>query len=171
MNIWFLVILIFAIALIIGPIAMMRPKPAQRRKEALRMHAAKHGVRFGMRSPPKLKTAMEEPSPSPVYYLAPTAALQSQPNWMLVRTDYEHEGNFYNTWDWHGSQRPGPSIIALLRDWLPRLPTSVTVISQGDAGTYVYWSEKEGIELLDTLIKLIRELQAAETASAPQIMT
>lgn len=163
MNIWFFVILILAIGLVLGPIAMLKPKPAQQRREALRLHAARQGIRFGIRKPPTLKTAMEPPTASAVYYLAPTPQIQVMPTWILVRTHYEHEGNFYRDWDWYDEQRPTENVGAVLRKYLPGLPESVTVISQGEAGTCVFWSEKEGTEVLDLQIEMLKELQANAT--------
>lgn len=161
MNIWFFVILILTISLILGPIAMLRPNPAQKRKEALRHYAAGKGVRFTMRKLPKLKTDMEEPGVSPVYYLAPDPQAPSLPGWILVRTQYEHEGNFYRAWDWYNDHRPSLAVREKLLDYLPNLPASVSVITQGEEGTSVLWSEKEDTAVLDVLIRMLNDLQQA----------
>lgn len=160
MNIWFFLILLLVFSLVLGPIMMLRPKPAQKRKEALRQYAAGNGVRFTMRKLPKLKTDLDEPGISPVYYLAPTTQMQSLPTWVLMRTHYEHEGNFFRTWDFQGENRPDEKACSILREYLPNLPESVPVISQGKVGSCVFWSEKEDRELLDILIKLLKALQA-----------
>lgn len=160
MNVWFFIILVLAMALIVGPIAMLRPKPAQRHKEGLRLHAAGQGVRFSMRTLPKLKTATGDPHPSPVYYLPPHPKMQFMPSWTLVRTDYPHEGNFYQEWDWHGEHRPSPAVCDLLLKNLPALPTSVGGLTQGEGGTCIFWREKESTEMLDQLIALMRELHS-----------
>lgn len=166
MNIWFFVILILAISLILGPIAMLKPKPAQKRKEALRHYAASKGLRFTLRKLPKLKTDIEEPGVSPVYYLAPTAQIQVLPTWILVRTQYEHEGNFYRAWDWYNEHRPGQAVSEKLRDYLPQLPDSINVITQGEAGTSLFWSEKEGNDIVDLLVRMLGDLQAAAAADS-----
>lgn len=164
MNIWFFVILILTISLILGPIAMLKPKPAQKRKEALRHYATSKGLRFTLRKLPKLKTDVDEPGVGPVYYLAPTAQLQTLPTWILVRTQYEHEGNFYRAWDWYNDHRPNKAVSERLHNYLPQLPDSVNVISQGDAGTSVFWNEKEGNDMVDLLVQMLSELQSAATA-------
>ncbi len=161
MNIWFFLIVLLAFSLIIGPIALMRPKPAQMRKEALRKFAASKGVRFTMRKLPKLRTDTDEPGLSPVYYLAPTPQILGSPTWVLMRTHYEHEGNFFKTWDWQGEHRPCEQICDVLRESLPRIPESVSVISQGSAGSCIFWNEKEDLELLEMLIRLLKTLQAS----------
>lgn len=146
-----------------GPISMLRPKPAQRRRENLRVHAAQQGVRFGLRKAPRRRTDMGEPEPTPAYYIAPAPQTQPLPTWTLMRTGYEHEGNFYRDWDWNGEYRPSAEINKLLRDYLAGLPESVTLISQGEAGTCVLWSEKEDLEVLNVLIRLLKDLQANAT--------
>lgn len=164
MNIWFFVILILAISLVLGPIAMLRPNPAQKRKEALRQYATKLGLRFTLRKLPKLKTDMEDPGMSPVYYLTPTAAMQVLPTWILVRTQYEHEGNFYREWDWHNEIRPNQTVRAKLMDYLPKLPGSIAVITQGEAGTSLFWGEKGDKDILDLIASALNDLQAAAIA-------
>lgn len=161
MNIWFFVILILVISLILGPIAMLRPNPAQKRKEALRQYAADKGLRFTLRKLPKLKTDMEEPDVSPVYYLAPTPQMQALPTWILVRTHYEHEGNFYREWDWHGEHRPTGLVNEKLRIYLPELPGSVAAIAQGDAGTSALWNERGSKDVVDLLARMLNDLQTA----------
>lgn len=164
MTIWFFVLLTLAVALVVGPVAMLVPKPAQRIKEALRIHAMGQGVRFGMRKPPKLTTAMEEPSPCPMYYLPPMSGGGPVPEWVLVRTDYVHEGNFYEEWDWQGSNRPSLRVQSILLDWLPKLPSTVIAISEGEAGTGIFWSEREGVQMLDLLIALLKAIQSLPSA-------
>lgn len=158
MNIWFFVLLLLAFAMVIGPISMLRPSPAQKRKEQLRLYATKFGLRFSMRQLPKLKTDIEQSLPMPVYYLPPKDKSRAIPEWILARTSYEHEGNFYREWDWQSDVRPPESICALLKTYLPQLPATVPAISQGGLGTCVFWSEKEGVETLDLLIKILAEI-------------
>lgn len=158
MNIWFFIILIVAFAIIVGPISMLRPNPAQRRKEQLRSHASKAGVRFSMRQLPLLKTDMDQLPPMSVYYLPPKDKSCAIPEWILVRTSYEHEGNFYREWDWQSDVRPQADICNLLKRYLPQLPASIPAISQGNLGTCVFWSEKEGVETLDLIIKILNEI-------------
>lgn len=161
MNIWFFIIVIIAFAMVIGPISMLRPNPAQRRKEALRLHGSKLGLRFSMRQLPLLKTDMDQSPAMPVYYLPPKDKSRAVPEWILVRTSYEHEGNFYREWDWQSSVRPDANVCDLLKCYLPELPTSVPAISQGNLGTCVFWSEKEGVETLDLLIKMLNDIHQA----------
>lgn len=166
MSIWFFIILIVACAMVLGPISMLRPNPAQQRKEQMRLHASKKGLRFSMRRLPALKTDMDQPTAMPVYYLPPQPKALETPEWILMRTKYAHEGNFYSEWDWQSAVRPIDSTCALLKTYLPQLPESVSAISHGGLGICVFWSEKEGMETLDLLIDMLKKLHQIEN---PQV--
>lgn len=157
MSIWFFIVLILAVAMVLGPISMLRPNPAQRRKEQLRLHASKQGLRFSIRRLPALKTDMEQSTSMPVYYLPPPKT-RDLPEWILMRTSYAHEGNFYQEWDWQTDSRPNEAVCDLLKTYLPQLPASVLAISRGALGTCVFWMEKEGMETLDMLIEMLIKL-------------
>lgn len=164
MNLSLILIIIITLALIIGPVAMLYPKPEQRRRDQLRIKAREAGLRFTLRKLPPLKTDMEPPRAMTCYYLPP---LQQKPlpepeQWTLMRTAYVHEGNFYRDWDWVGDYRPAPGIVALLQQQVPLLPESVKALDYGSAGITVFWSEKEGMALLDHLVSLLKSIQAAE---------
>lgn len=160
MNLWFFVLLVVTIALVLGPISMLRPNPAQKRKEQLRMQASAQGVRFGMRRLPARKTDMEQPPVLPVYFLPPPTTMQSMDDWVLMRTEYEHEGNFYKEWDWQGTARPIPQVSEQLTSILSTLPYSVPAIAQGKSGTCIFWRETEGEEVLIAVIAVLRNLDA-----------
>jgi hypothetical protein len=162
MNIWFFIILILAFAIVIGPISMLRPSPAQQRKEQLRLHASKQGVRFSMRRLPVLKTDMDQPATAPVYYLPPTPNAREVPEWILMRTKYVHDGNFYQEWDWQTDVRPSDATCSLLKAYLPQLPASVLAISCSNLGVSVFWMEKEDVEILDLLIEILTKLHKVD---------
>lgn len=161
MNIWFFIIVILALAIVIGPITMLRPSPAQKRREQLRLHAANHGLRFSMRRLPALKTDVDQAELMPTYYLPPQTKPRASTEWILMRTSYVHEGNFYQEWDWQSEQRPIDTVINLLKEYLPKLPPSVPAITHDSLGTCVCWSEKEGVETLDLLIEMLNKLHQA----------
>jgi len=166
MSIWFFIMLIVACALVLGPISMLRPNPSQKRKEQLRLYASKKGLRFSMRRLPALKTDTDQPMATPVYYLPPQSKPPEIPEWILMRTRYAHEGNFYLEWDWQSTVRPTDITCSLLKTYLPQLPESVSAISHGGLGICVFWSEKEDVEMLDLLIEMLNKLHQIENPQA-----
>lgn len=161
MNLWFFVLLLVTMALVLGPIAMLRPTPAQKRTEALRKHALEMGVKITMRRLPARKTDMEARPLCPIYFLPPSTPIQFVDDWILMRTDYEHEGNFYREWDWLDSARPVWGDTEQLRNILEVLPASVLAIAQGKSGTCVFWSEAGGDATLETIVRILQQLDAA----------
>lgn len=158
MSFWFFILLIVVFAMVLGPIAMLRPNPAQKRKEQLRLQASAQGIRIGMRRLPSRKTDTEVPPILPVYFLPSPSALLLADDWVLMRTDYEHEGNFYKEWDWQGAVRPTQEISDYLLSVLTELPLSIPAIVQGRSGTCIFWRELEGEETLVILAQVLRNL-------------
>lgn len=167
MSIWFFILLGIACALVLGPIATLRPNPAQRRKEQLRLRASTKGLRFSMRRLPALKTDPDQPIALPVYYFPPHSNTLDAEEWILMRTHYAHESNFYAEWDWQSNVRPDDTICELLRIYLPQLPASILAVSHGNLGTCVFWLEKEGEETLDLLVDLLTKLHRLTAGSPP----
>lgn len=163
MSIWFFILLIVVCGMVVGPISMLRPNPAQRRKEQLRSYASKKGLRVSMRQLPALKTDTDQPAVTPVYYFPPQPTTLEILEWILMRTRYVHEGNFYSEWDWQTDTRPGDTTCAVLKTYLPRLPESVLGISNGGLGVCVFWTEREGEETLDLLVEMIGKLHQIES--------
>ena len=161
MNFWFIALMIFVLALVIGPLAMLKPKPAQRQKEQLRLKARELGLHFAMMRLPQLKTAQEKPDVCPVYFLPPSAALAEAKGWILLRTAYEHESNFYQEWDWHESHKPSENVMCILRSHMAKLPLSIKAISAGSLGVCVFWQEQGGEDCLYMIQQILQELVAA----------
>jgi hypothetical protein len=161
-NLYLILIIIVTMALILGPAAMLMPKPEQRRREQLRLKAHGLGLRFTLRKLPHLKTDMELPHTMACYYLPPLEQKFSTQEWILIRTAYAHEGNFYREWDWVGDFRPAPAVLAFLQQQIPSLPDSIKALGCGPAGITVFWNEQEGEALLDLLVSLLKGIQAAD---------
>lgn len=164
MSLSLILIIILAIALVLGPIAMLIPKPEERRREALRLKARTAGLRFTLRKLPVLKTDTESPRTMPCYFLPPLAQPSTMQEWVLVRMPYTHEGHFYRDWDWLGEHRPTLETQAFLQQQVPSLPEGVRALGYGAAGVTLFWNEKEGEALLGQLVSLLKGIQEAEAS-------
>lgn len=162
MSITLILIIVVVAALLMGPVVMLVPKPGQRQREQLRLKARDAGLRFTLRKLPPLKTDMESPATMACYFVPPVKQKQPLQEWTIMRTAYSHEGNFYQEWDWvNNNFQPNASVKAFLQQQLPSLPDSVRAIDFGVAGVSVFWNEREGEALLDTLVALLKGIQAA----------
>lgn len=158
MSISLIIIFIVIVSLVLGPIMMMRPNPAQKIKENMRMRARAKGVHYAMRNLPRQADELEQPAAIPVYFIPPTKT-QDSAGWMLVRTHYEHEMHFLGWWAWRGDVRPNSAELAILKQHLKRLPESVRALSAGGNGVCVYWEEMGGELVLDQLLELLEALK------------
>lgn len=164
--IWFISILLVAIALIVGPMMLLRPDPAQKNKENLRAIAAAKGVRFTIKQLPQQTTEIESPAPISVYFFAPSNQQQDD-DWMLLRATYDHEILYLRGWEWQGDVRPPAAEQEVLKKYLPLLPDSVRAVSSGSKGICVYWSEKGGEEVLAQVLGLLQELKQLQVVELP----
>lgn len=164
MSLSLILIIILVIALILGPIAMLIPKPEMRRREALRLKARSQGLRFTLRKLPILKTDTESLPAMPCYFLPPLAQSSTLQEWVLMRMPYAHEGHFYRDWDWLGDYRPTQETQAFLQQQVPSLPEGVRALGYGAAGVTLFWNEKEGEAILGQLVQLLTGIQKAETS-------
>lgn len=153
----FFIILVVIIGLILGPIMMLRPNPAQKRREHWRTLARARGAHFSMRKLPRQADEMEAPEPLPVYFYAPKNSGVGE-NWLLLRTNYQHEVHLFGWWAWQSEVRPSAAELAVLESQLPLLPASVKALGSGRQGASIYWtetgSELDLIKVLDALEKL-----------------
>ncbi len=159
---WKLVLLfVVVVSLIVGPVMMLKPRPAQLRRERLRLQARHLGLGFALRVPPALKTDLEPLAPMPCYFLGPQNSAGDNPSWVLRRTSYSHEANFWQEWDWVGESRPSQAQQVLLKGLLAQVPAGALALSSGPGGVSIYWDEREGESSLEPISLLLTQLQAA----------
>jgi hypothetical protein len=160
MSIGLIVVLIIAFSLVVGPMMMMRPNPAQKLKEHMRSLARAKGVHYSLRNIPRQADEIEPSAATPVYFFPPLKT-QDTAGWMLIRANYEHEINFLGTWAWHGDARANAAEQAILNAQLPALPDSVRAVSAAGQGVSVYWNEIGGEEVLQQVLGLLESLKQA----------
>lgn len=160
MNITLIIVLVIAFALVLGPIAMMRPNPRQKNKERIRLLARSKGVHYAVRNIPRQADEQENPAPVPVYFFPPPQPTV-ETSWMLVRANYQHDINLLGWWAWQGGGRASSAELAVLKVHLPALPESVRALSTGREGICVYWNEQGGDEAFQQVLDLLEALKAA----------
>ncbi len=157
---WSLIVLIVVIvSLMLGPVLMLKPRPAQVRREALRLRARELGLGFGLRVPPALRTDVESPVAMPCYFIAPRNLGAEVPAWGLVKTSYSHEANFWQEWDWVDEKRPNPQLQGILLDIVKVLPGGVKAITSGSGGPSIFWDERDDNEFLQRALLILRQIQ------------
>jgi hypothetical protein len=155
---WLAIIMLLSMALVVGPMMMLRPDPSQKNKERMRAIAYAKGIRFSIKKLPQQASELEPPAPIAVYFFAPSNRC-GDTDWLLIRSSYEHDIHFLGTWEWQKQWRATPEEQRILAEYLPQLPESVRAVSSGSQGVCVYWPEKGGDVVLELVIALLEELK------------
>jgi len=163
MTLSFMLIALVIIAIIAGPIMMLRPSPSQKRKETMRTWAREKGIHFSQRRLPQSLAEAHTNELIPVYFFAPDQS-QTEQGWTLVRSQFSHELHFMGSWEWQGAARATEAEQVVLRNYVVGLPESVKALSSGAQGICVYWTEQGGEAELRTLAVLLEDLKQAVTA-------
>ncbi|WP_020210397.1 hypothetical protein [Gilvimarinus chinensis] len=136
MNSITIIIIILVAAMVIGPVAMMRPSPAQKRREAIRAYAFKQGLGVTVRRPPQIPTDLDAPSLLPAY----TIKIKGGEGWALRRASYKHESHVAQ--HWHLVQGAlSASSEAFLNARLPDLSARIVAITSATGELAVLWHE------------------------------
>ena len=138
---WIFVFL--AVAMVVGPIMLIKPSNRAQRQAALRTQAGVHGLMVAM-----VKVgAYDQPLAG---YTLPLQRKAGQPiaTWQLERKTFKHEAHFLDDWDWSNDGRPlagGGQDYPILRETLVHIIPSIVAVGENRAGVYLVWTER-GIE-------------------------
>ncbi|ACR14201.1 conserved hypothetical protein [Teredinibacter turnerae T7901] len=134
-----ILVLVFVVAMVVGPVMMMQPNKQERRLARLRSLAAKRGLRVNIGQNP----ANGEPHQIAVYsrLLPPPPKSVERPQWCVARQSLEHEINFSADWDWVAANRPDAALQAALKPWLLELPAAIRAVEMRESAVSVYWTE------------------------------
>lgn len=156
----FILVLILVVAVILAPIIALKPRGRQSRIEKLRLLAREKGALYSLRRLPPLKTDLEQSAAVPVYTMAPSEKMMGMEEWILRRTEYSHDVNFFKEWDWANEHRPPQSVQDFLLKRLINLPESVVGFSAGQNGVAIFWMEEGDEQTLQELIDFLKHIQA-----------
>lgn len=158
-----IIIIVLVAAMVIGPVAMMRPSPAQKRREAIRAYAFKQGLGVSVRRPPQIPTDLEQPSLLPAY----TIKLKGGESWSLRRAPFSHESHLAQYW--HPVQgRASHATEAFLASRLPELSPRVAAVTSATGELAVIWHESYDTDDVDRLRYFLMALADAESAQIIQ---
>lgn len=148
-----ILLILGAVALVLGPVMMFRPSPRDRQLAALRGHANRQGIRVALAA-----GGIAELKGSARYAMPWAHKLLKAQRWSLVRKSYQHGLHLAGYWAWQGDAAPAP-LIPLLEGFVARLPDSVVALSAGPEGLSVNWREQGGLAVLQSLLSDLAELQ------------
>lgn len=175
---WLLIV--FILALIVGPILILLPSPRQKEQMAFRAEAKARGITVEL-------CTVEDPHPNPESYLSATGKpldpvikciayriARKRPlhwrrtpriSWTLIRTQDAHSADLPGGWEWNepADELPENLTQALAKE-LPRLPEDVITVAESNYIVSVNWREKGGSDALEGVCSFLEILGLVATS-------
>ncbi len=164
----------FVIAMVVGPIMMLRPSPSVSKLANMRTRASQKGISVRMPSREKHVPGTQGPGlAGAIYSLALTPVLRKQSEglgaWCLKRQSHDHEIHFHKRWDWEGNGKISDALKPAIILQLDELPESIEMLEFNITGVGVLWDERcrgaepdAVVDAIHTLLKSI--IEALESA-------
>lgn len=169
MSTWIpVIIILFAVALIVGPVMWMKPNARDKRLADLRGRAAAAGKTVQMQTLP----ASRGKGTAAVYFTPWEDKRRLQLGWILELQRGEHEMHFDGRWDWRNGRAAPEAAWGVLREMLEKLPRGACGVVASPVGLGIQWMESGGdaeytalVSALDTYRASIEEAIRARKSS------
>ncbi|KUJ84891.1 hypothetical protein AWR36_004440 [Microbulbifer flavimaris] len=149
-----LLIILFAVALVVGPVMWMKPSDRDRKLAGLRQRAIRAGMTVKMKP---LPTALGEGTAA-VYYNRWEDPRRLDVGWNLELQRMSHDLHFSDRWDWAGKAAPEAS-WQLIRELLKRLPEDACAIHSTRGGLGIQWQERSGDKGFETVEQALKQMR------------
>lgn len=151
--------ILLAVAMIVGPIMMMRPSPSQARLAKLRSAAEKKGLHIRLDKNPYANNK----STLAVYSFPVKLQASLASGCSLFRKPYVHEIHFCRDWDWYKKGELNQAQMSALQQLVGSLDKSIEGLECNPRSLGFYWSERmTGLtdeQALDTLFNTLNSLK------------
>lgn len=141
MNWTSILIIVFVIAMVVGPLMLMRPSPSVVRIAKLREQAQQLGLRIHLDKNPFSSNSFNNNSVLAVYSLCWEKKPQAPKEFSLFRKGFTHEIHFLNEWDWNKRDVLTATQTAKLKMLLESLDSNITGVVCTRSSVGLYWNE------------------------------
>jgi len=148
-----LIIIVFAVVLVVGPVMWLKPSSRDRRLAELRQRAARTGLSVQMLP---LPAALGEGSAA-AYIQRWRDRRRLQLGWCLELQRMEHEMHFAGRWDWRAGRSAPEAAWEPLRELLAQLPRDACAVIAMAGGLGVQWREESGESGMSALERALPE--------------
>ena len=146
-------IIIFAVALVVGPVMWLKPSEHDRRLAALRQNAAAAGMTVQMKA---LPAALGQGTAA-VYFRRWGDQRRLRVGWTLELQRLEHEMHFSGRWDWRNGREAPQAAWEPLRQLVSQLPGDACAVVASESALGVQWQESSGQKGLVALQSALNE--------------
>ncbi|HEY8569427.1 hypothetical protein [Microbulbifer sp.] len=162
-----IVVIIFAITLVVGPVMWLKPSSRDKKLAELRQRAASAGLKVQIQPLPESQGA----GTAAVYFSQWRNPRRLQSGWGLELQRMSHELNFDGVWDWRKKREAPEAAKPSLKELISLLPADATAIFANDAGLGVQWRERSGGAGLDAIIHALGAVRPVieEAIRLPQV--
>ncbi|WP_199775618.1 hypothetical protein [Microbulbifer pacificus] len=150
-----IVLIVFTVALVIGPVMWLRPSGRDKKLAALRQRAASSGLKVQIQPLPESQGTGN----AAVYFSQWRNPRRLQSGWALELQRMSHELNFDGVWDWRKKREAPAAAKSSLKELIAMLPADATAIFANDAGLGVQWHERSGDAGLDAIVHALSEVR------------
>lgn len=160
----------FALAMVVGPVMMLRPSSGTSKLASIRAYANARGIAIRLPSPKKGRERHN--GPRAAYYTLPLGdkarKLGTIAPWGIEKKQHEHEIHFQGLWDWANKDRPHDMLQRKLRESLSTMPEGIIAVQFNALGVSVLWDEmcrgKVVEAAVDEIIDFLRHLSNIVTS-------
>ncbi len=155
-----------ALAMIVGPVMLMRPNNAQTRIAKVRQQALSFGLKVF------IGEVRDKDGRALANYLLPVdedseAALAE---WMLVKKGFSHGAHAHGFWDWSSAEMDANLVLPdRVTTLLDEAPDGIYAVGSGRFGVFAAWNERykgeDPTASLDALKAWLRAWQRAHVGS------
>lgn len=160
-----ILIIILAVALVVGPVMWLSPSPRDTRLSRIRTRATALGMQVSWVSREALwgRPALPDGVEELVFYRLPWARQEQAAtcdHWGLVKQNYRHERFIADYWLWQPGLAP-PSNWPVLSDYLRALPAGMVACEARPQGVALGWRELGDLDQVEAVhgqLQRLREL-------------
>ena len=144
------IVIIVVLAMVVGPIAMLKPNKRQQRIALLRQQANAQHISVRLEPEPDGLVAAGQ-TPQLVAYYSIHIDSKKLPHWRLQKTSFAHEIHIAQYWQWQGGESLAltPAKLSALELLLASVPKDVLAIGCDKTGIGVMWGESKQVPLTE----------------------
>lgn len=156
MSVWFLLFIVFAVSMVIGPIMLLQPSSRQRYIALQRQRAAQLGLQVAV--------ACGESSQSVMVYRLPVNLPEAMQSVQLMRQSYSHGAHTYKDWQ---ATHASAVVSDAVKWWLDSLPQAVLGVEMGPHSLGLSWQDSDTSLCADRVKALLVTLQSVLASKVP----
>ena len=151
------VVIVFAVAMVFGPVMMLQPSKGQKRIAKTRQLANQKGLRVRLARIQDGNNSINAAIYSMPWPENTVKHCRGKLEWQLQKGQYAHDLHFAQNWEWTNSKRAPEVTYDVLRNALEKLPGNINILAANEGGLECAWNEKcfPGLDVEQSVEKMV----------------